>query len=148
MPVTLPDLVLDTTKVEIRGVAVPVRGFTLLELGHLIATMPAFAGLLNGTAAPGALLADPELLKHALATCADLDEASRATLTSAEQAALLKEVVRLTIKDAVGPFVDLAASLGEGAVDVQALVAEKVASMRSSSKPSAASKETATAPRK
>jgi hypothetical protein len=134
MPVSLPDIVLDATTVEIRGVAVPVRGFTLLELGQLIATKPAIAVALNGNMA--ALLGEKELLEHAIATCADL--APDTKLRSAEQAAILKEIVRLTVDDAVGPFVDLAASMG-GAAEGLVKSVQRTLSRKTSSPPTAGS---------
>lgn len=120
MPVTLPDITVETVTVEIRGVAVPVRGFTLLELGKVIATSPAIAAALAGR--PAALLGDTDLLMLALATCADLTDEQIVKLTSAEQATLLKEIIRLTVQDAIGPFVDLAASLGGAAEDIEQAV--------------------------
>lgn len=131
MPVTLPDILPVAHTVDLRGVAVPVRGFTFLECGPLLAKHPAFAAALNGDVA--AILVDRPLLEAALAL-AELDEKSAASLDAGEQVAVLKEIFRLTFEDAIGPFVDLAASLGGSAATLVDLLTQRL-STKSSSPP-------------
>lgn len=143
MPVTLPDITVETVTVEIRGVAVPVRGLTVAEIGQQVATKPALAALLNGNGSPAAILADPDLLDKCV-LCADLDQKSRASLTEAEKVEIIKRVKDATIADSLGPFVDLAASLAGSGDKFLAVLLEAISNMKSSPQ-SAGSKDTDTA---
>ena len=132
MPVTLPEVIFNDGIVKIRGVDVPVRGFDFTEIGPLIATYPGMSQALTGNLA--AVLIDKRLMDHALATCVGLEPETK--LKQDEKKDLLKEIFRLTWEDAIGPFVELAASLGGSA----AILADEIGNAilnKSSSPPSA-----------
>lgn len=138
MPVTLSDITQDTVTVDIRGVAVSVRGFDFTEVGLLLASYSGMQQALAGNIA--AVLIDKPLMDHALATCVG-ELPPEMKLKPADRAALLKEIFRLTWEDAIGPFVDLAASIGGSAASLADEIIKAATSSKSSSPPSAGSGE-------
>lgn len=116
--VKLPDIIPDSFTVELRGVAVPIRGFTWMELGKIIAAKPSLGDALFGNLPMVAIMGDAEFLQQALAMCADLDPESLPGLSQQEQVTLLTRILELTIKDAIGPFAKMAVGLAERQEDL------------------------------
>lgn len=140
MTVKLPDLVNVSQSVEVRGVAVAVRGLKLEEVIMLLVDLPGLGKAMDGkTPSVTAIMQSPAIMAAVLGKATDLDAESVSTLTAGEQAKLLAPVVKQTMPDGIGPFVELLEAVTGSSLNVPEAVTKAASSMKLRPRPQGSS---------
>jgi hypothetical protein len=108
-----------TETIQVRGIAITIRGLSARGIGHLLARFPALRELMGGTELSSQELFDlgGDIVAAIIAAgCGSLGDAKAEAvadhLTVEEQTDLLSAIVRLTMPGGIGPFVEKLGSIG------------------------------------